>query len=51
MAVAGVTGAAYDEVVEIKTPEGTKHGKVTHLMGMWPSSKYLKRPTICPWRM
>jgi V/A-type H+/Na+-transporting ATPase subunit B len=29
----GVSGASYDEIVEIKTPSGTKHGKVVQLQG------------------
>lgn len=31
--LSGVTGAAYDEVVEIKTEDGIKHGKVIQLYG------------------
>ena len=31
--LSGVTGAAYDEVVEIKTEDGIKHGKVIQLGG------------------
>lgn len=31
MVVTGVDGAAYDEIVEIKTPQGMKHGRVIQL--------------------
>lgn len=33
MVVKGVSGASYDEIVEIQTPDGLKHGKVVQLEG------------------